>query len=119
MDSNGFNQNDGYVQLEATSESAYADSYDAQPEGKNGLVIASLICGIASVLCCSSICFGIILGILAIVFAIIGKKKASKKALGTWGLILGIVGLLASIAALIAGGALGIFPVLISSLEYL
>lgn len=51
-----------------------------------GMAIASLVCGLVSLLCC-----GGIVAILAVVFGIIAKKKGSTSGMATAGLILGIV----------------------------
>jgi len=61
----------------------------------NGLAVASLVCGIVSVV--FSFLFtriGLIAGILAIIFSIMGRKKAEagKTGMCTAGLVLGIVG---------------------------
>lgn len=61
----------------------------------NGMAIASLVCGIVSVVFAFIIWWiGLIAGVLAIIFAVIGRKKAEqgKTGLCTAGLVLGIVG---------------------------
>lgn len=53
-----------------------------------GLGIASLVCGIVSFFC-----FGLILGILAVVFGGIAKGKGYKGGMATAGIVLGVIGL--------------------------
>lgn len=80
------------------------------PVGGKGLAIASLICGIVSIvssLLCCMLLFQIvsfITGILAIVFSSISKKQAQggpKNGMATAGLILGIAGLIISVIMII------------------
>lgn len=95
------------------TEPAYEENAAAD---KNGMVIVSLICGIASLLCCPTYCIPFICGVCAIIFSIIGKKKTtSKKGLGTIGMILGIVGIVLGTIASILVGIFGL-PVLFESL---
>lgn len=61
----------------------------------NGLAIASLVCGIVAVV--FSFLFtwiGLIAGVLAIIFSVMGRKKveAGKTGMCTAGLVLGIIG---------------------------
>lgn len=67
----------------------------AQP-GK-GLAIASLVCGIVSFFC-----FGVILGILAVVFGGVAKSKGYTGPMATAGIVLGVVGLALYVVMLIA-----------------
>ena len=67
-------------------------TYEAAPApAGNGLAIASLICGIASVLC-SCVYVGILPAIAAIICGAIGKGKCPKAGMAKWGLVLGIIG---------------------------
>lgn len=60
-----------------------------QEEKGKGMGIASLVCGILGLTIC---CGSLIPNILAIIFAVVSKKKGNKGALPTVGLILGIIG---------------------------
>lgn len=66
----------------------------AQP-GK-GLAIASMVCGIVSFFC-----FGVILGILALIFGGIAKSKGYKGGMATAGVVLGVIGLAIYVLGLI------------------
>lgn len=57
---------------------------------KKGLSIASMVLGIVALVCCCIWYISIPCSILAIVFAIIGKKKGGK-GMATAGLVLGII----------------------------
>lgn len=73
--------------MTGTQQNNYAPVQKEEP-GK-GMGIASLICGILGLTIC---CGSGIPNILAIIFAIVAKKKGNKGALPTVGLILGIIG---------------------------
>ena len=67
----------------------------------NGLAVASMVCGIISMVSC---CYGgFIFGAAAIVFSILAKKKfTGKNTMAKLGLIFGIVGLvIATISAIV------------------
>lgn len=64
-----------------------------------GLGIASLVCGIVSFFC-----FGVILGILAVVFGGVAKSKGYKGGMATAGIVLGIIGLALYVLTLILWG---------------
>ncbi|OKK06811.1 hypothetical protein AMK26_12645 [Streptomyces sp. CB03234] len=71
----------------------------------NGMGIAALVLGIVSVVVFCLYGLGIILGILALVFGIIGRKKAQRgeatnNGMAITGIILGAVGIVASAAFL-------------------
>ena len=67
-------------------------TYEAAPApAGNGLAIAALICGIASILC-SCVYVGILPAIAAIICGAIGKGKCPKAGMAKWGLALGIIG---------------------------
>ncbi len=88
--------NNGDVNQQSTSYNGLSTG------GANGLAIASLVCGILSIV--SGCCFffiGFIPSILAIVLACVGKGKADKtrKKIAIAGLICGIIGLVISIIA--------------------
>ncbi len=72
-----------YQQQNTYQQPAYGSA--SQP-GK-GMAIASLICGIVSL-----ICFAIITGSLGIIFGAIAKNKGCKSGMATAGIICGIIG---------------------------
>lgn len=61
-------------------------------QGSNNKAIAALVLGILSILLCFISVFGIILGILAIVFAALSRKECGRSGMATGGLVTGIVG---------------------------
>ncbi|MFV2121963.1 DUF4190 domain-containing protein, partial [Streptomyces sp. Act-28] len=68
------------------------------PAPANGLGIASMVIGIVSLVTCFLYGFGIVLGILALVFGIIGRKRvrrgeASNGGMATAGIVTGAVGI--------------------------
>lgn len=75
--------------------------------GRNGFGTTALVLGIISIVVCFAWYVGIVLGILAIVFGVAGRKRfargeATNGTAAKAGLITGIVGVVASIAVLIA-----------------
>ncbi len=63
----------------------------------SGFAIASFCCGIVSILCCC-IGFGLPLGALAILLAVINRRKGKEMdAMSITGIITGIIGLIAGI----------------------
>jgi hypothetical protein len=71
------------------------------PAPSNGFATAALVLGIIGVVLFWTIWFGVLLGILAIIFGVLGMSRAKTGApnggLATAGLVLGIVALVASI----------------------
>ena len=85
------------------------------PPQTNGLAIGALVLGILSVVCCCC-CIGIniILGIIAIILAVVSRKNSNGKMSGMAiaGLVLGILGVIGGIVSIIitvASGASGFF----------
>lgn len=79
----------------------YGADYNKKPV--NGFAIASMVIGILSlVLCCCSEYIGLVLGILAIIFAVIAKKQ-SPSGMATAGLVCGIIALVLSAVSIILG----------------
>ena len=76
---------------------------------KNGMAIASLICGIVSLVCCGG---GGIVSVLAIVFGIIGLTKAKETGVGKGmaiaGIIIAAVGVVLSIVIAIVSLSTGV-----------
>lgn len=67
----------------------------------SGLAIASLVCGIISIIACCCWFLGLTLGILAIIFSVIYKKQGGHSGMATAGLICGILGVILSASLLI------------------
>lgn len=83
------------------SQSQYANytpTYTQNPNEGQGLAIAGFVCSLVSIFC-----FGIILGILGIVFSGIAKSKGYRGGLATAGIVMGIIGLVGAIIVAIAG----------------
>ena len=67
-----------------------------------GWSLASMICGIISIICCTGY-IGIALGALAIIFAIVSRKNLGYfDSMSIAGLVLGIIGFVLGIAIIIA-----------------
>ena len=67
-----------------------AEPVSPQPpatEVGKGMAIASLVCGIVSL-----VCTGGILSVLALIFGIVAKKQGNKSGMSTAGIILGAIG---------------------------
>lgn len=76
----------------------------AEPEAGKGLAIASMVCGIVSLLC-----FALITGTLGIVFGAIAKSKGCKSGMATAGIICGIIGVGLWLIMLLFGFSLASF----------
>ena len=76
-----------------------------------GLAIAAMVCGIVSFFC-----FGIILGVLAIIFGAVAKNKGYRGGMATAGIVLGAIGLGLYLIMLIACGSM--VPFLDSGMYY-
>jgi len=103
--------------IEATSYSVDGKTYDGntnsygtknepntnQGSGRTGFTTASLVLGILSVIPCCYNRVGLLFGVLAIVFSVIGKGKAGEqgKKDATAGLVCGIVGVIFSLLVII------------------
>lgn len=106
MDSNNMNNN----YQDNTSSYQAQPTYTAPQEPSNGgkgLAIASLILGIASIVLCCCTYITVILGVAAIVCAIISKKQGGS-GMATAGLVCGIIGV-------IIGGGLWIASVALTN----
>ena len=72
------------------------------PQPGKGFAIAGMVCGIVSFFC-----FGVILGILAIVFGGVAKSKGNRSGMATAGIVCGAVGLgLWLLSLILMGGSL-------------
>lgn len=91
-------QQSPWTQNYQTQQSTWTQNYQSQPTSKPGqaFAIAALVCGI-----CSFFIFGIILGVLGIVFGIIAIKQGSKSGMATAGIVCGAIGLILYILLLI------------------
>lgn len=72
------------------------------PKPRNGMGVAALIFGILALLTCWLPGVGLVLGILAIVFGIVGRGRANRlqatnKGVATTGLVLGILSLIVNV----------------------
>jgi hypothetical protein len=78
-----------------------------QPETGGGFAIAGLILGIVSIpIALFAIC-GYITSILGIIFSILGLRAPSKRTMATIGIVLSVLGFIASIASSILGVMMG------------
>ncbi|WP_436792947.1 DUF4190 domain-containing protein [Actinospongicola halichondriae] len=74
------------------------------PRASNGFATAALVLGILSILLFWTFGFGVIAGILAIVFGIVGRSRAKQMAVdsragqATAGIVTGVLGVLAGLA---------------------
>lgn len=74
----------------------------AQPKKASGFAIASMSCGIASLVCCC-VGLGLPLGGLAILFAVLNRRKGKEMdAFSVTGLVTGIIGLILGIGMYIS-----------------
>lgn len=105
------------------SQNTYSPSavtYYAEPEaekqgGYKGVAIASLICGIVSLVCCPAVCCGaclrgldILIAIAAVVLGIIALVKAFEgKGIAIAGIICGGIAIVGMIITLLSSAALG------------
>ena len=104
----------GYGQAPAYGQApgyGQAPLYGAPVTGRrNGFGIAALVLGILSLPAVFTIIFGILLGLLAIVFGVLGRRRATRGeadngGLALAGLILGALSLVASLAFVAVGVA--------------
>lgn len=89
-----------------SNEPYYQNPQDPyQPQGPNGLAIASLVLGIISIptICCYGL--GILLGIIGIVLGIVSRKSGTKMSgMAIAGIILSAIGILFGILFWILAG---------------
>lgn len=121
---NGDVENQNFNSQNVSNQQYTNQQYTNQPYGtapvynqvpvanpNNGFAIGALVCGILSVVlcCCVYGILSLILGILAIVFAVLSKKQNGGKlsGLAIAGLICGCVGLLFSVIYIICYAVLG------------
>ncbi|MDH6227274.1 DUF4190 domain-containing protein [Streptomyces sp. MJP52] len=85
-------------------------SFD-RPQPKNGLAIPALVLGILAVVFFWTVIGGILLGVLALVFGILGMRRARRGSaphgkLAIAGAVLGGVGLIASLVLVAVGASI-------------
>jgi len=85
----------------------------AEDPGKS-MAIASLVCGILSIVCC---CVTTVPNILAIVFGFVAKSKGSKSPMATVGIVLGIISIVLGIIGFIVSFSTGLFAGLMESMN--
>jgi hypothetical protein len=94
---------------------AYPQGYAMAPAQPKGLSIASLVCGIASVVLSLVVYLGFPLAVAAVVLGFIGKSKGQQKGFWLTGLILGFVGAAIGIIMIIS---IIVFFVQLGSMDY-
>lgn len=100
MDENEVKTEESVVQASATEQVNKAPAQEAK-----GMSITAFVLGIVSICTLCIQWLPIICGILAVIFGAIGRKRGSK-ALGTTGMILGIVTLSIYLLLIILGGSM-------------
>lgn len=78
----------------------------AEKQPANAAAIISLICGILSILCCCCGWLSPLLGIVAIILALVSRKGGKMSGLAIGGLICGIAGALFGLVIIIASFAM-------------
>lgn len=92
----------------------YGQPMYTEKDGSKGMAIASLILGISSFFCC-----GFIFSILGFIFGLISKsRKPHGNGLAVAGIIVSIVGFVATILVLVFGFASGTYQDLIDEIMY-
>jgi hypothetical protein len=101
----GYGQNPaGYGQ-----GSGYGAGYDAPPtRPRNGFGIAALILGLFALLASWTVIGGIVFGVLALIFGLLGQARAKRGestngGMSVAGVVLGIIGMLIAIGLLVLG----------------
>ena len=138
MDENNNNPIDNGEQkqdtIEATSYSVDGKTYDGNTNsygtknepnpnngsGRTGFTTTSLVLGILSVIPCCYNRIGLLFGVLAIVFSIIGKGKAGEQGQkdATAGLVCGIIGVILSLLVIIVAHIL-LLPLLTAIFQFI
>jgi uncharacterized membrane protein len=96
--------------VDSTGVSSHSDSTAAYRTtgGRNGLGTAALVLGIFAVITCWTVVGGIVLGLLAVIFGVIGRRRAtrveaSNGSAALAGALLGALGLVLTIALVAVG----------------
>lgn len=87
----------------------YSDApavYPGSPAPRNGAGVGALVAGLLSLPAAITVAGGVILGVLAIALGVTGRRRAGRgeadnRGMATVGLVTGILGVLASVVALI------------------
>jgi heme/copper-type cytochrome/quinol oxidase subunit 2 len=98
----------GYPQWSGDPEGYPAQGPDTPPARGNGLAVAALVLGIVACLLFWTVFGGIVLGVLAVIFGIVGARRARggrapHRGMSITGLVLGALGLIASAVIIVAG----------------
>ena len=101
-----YDANPGYQQAPNYDQSAYYGAPDQKEGGSKPLAIASLVCGIVSLLCSCCGWIGIVLAVAAVVLGIISiNKHEDGKGMAIAGIVCGGIGLVIGIIVVIMGAA--------------
>lgn len=97
----------------------------AAPATQNGMSVAALVCGILSILAIWAFGVGVLLGVLAIVFGVIGRRRADEdpndtsRGQATAGFVCGIVGVVGGLFyVLVAVLAFGFFAEVVEEFPF-
>lgn len=95
--------NNGYNPFEENNEDYLFQTVTGRGRRKTyGWSVASLICAVISVICCTGY-VGIVLGALAIIFAFLSRRNLGYfDSMSIAGLVLGIIGFVMGVAVIIA-----------------
>lgn len=105
------------VQNNSVQENISAqNTTSAAPAEKKDFSIASMVLGIVALVCCCIWYISIPCSVLAIIFAVVGKKKGGK-GMATAGLVLGIISITLYVLLIILG--IGAIASLASTMEEL
>lgn len=111
----GYPQDQGYPQGYPQDPGAFQGpgGYPGGPvaQPRNGMGTAALVLGILAVLGAITVIGGILLGLLALIFGIVGLRRVGKgvatnKGVAIAGIVTGLIGLIAAVALAVAGASL-------------
>ncbi|MCD2193990.1 DUF4190 domain-containing protein [Actinomycetospora endophytica] len=99
---------EGYGQWDTGAQAA------PPPRPRNGMGIAALVLGILAILSCWTAAGGVLFGILAIVFGVIGAGRARRgvannRGVAIAGIVTGVLGLIVGIIFVVIGIFVGFF----------
>lgn len=98
MDGNNMNNMENQTaEYTYAAEGTYNSYEEPAAGGSNALAIVSLVCGILGLVCCG----GGIVSIAAIICGAMGKSRCPRAGMAKTGMILGIVGVVLSVLAVI------------------
>lgn len=116
--SNGSADSNPYYDVQSPQYYSSNQEETKQGGGNIGFAIASLVCGILSILCCCLTLFSGVLAVAAVVLGIITLcAKYDGKGMAIAGIITGGIGFLIVIAVLVIGGS-SAYNDLLNELEY-